>query len=343
MTRRAALLLLAALAPGAMASPLMIRARMFDGSAWRDGVTEVVVDAGVIRSIRTLPEGSAPGVPGAVLTPGLVDHDSALGLSAGREEPQEAFSPDLLVADAFSPDASESRALARSGVTTAWLGGGGTSVLSGSGALVAPSREAARVTDRRHGLCASLATSARLAERAPTAPPEQRDQLSRMLSDTSVPARVRFDDGTSAAAAGSLPGVLLVGVPDTPEAARQIEHGASAGIILSADWAHLSQDRVRLAARMIEEAQQPVGIGSGSSTAGPLGLRIAAHALVQAGASRERMLRALTRRLDQPATSNPALRAGAPADLVLWSGDPTSLASRALVVWASGVEIHRAP
>jgi imidazolonepropionase-like amidohydrolase len=340
MRRRAALLLLAALAPCAAAAPLVMKARTFDGLAWRDGVTEVVVDAGVIRSITALPEGSAPDIPGAVLTQGLVDHDSALGLSDGREEPQEAVSPDLLVADAFAPDESESRALARSGVTTAWLCGGSTSLLSGAGALVAPSTGPARVVSRRHGACGSLASSARLPERAPTSPPEQLDLLRSMLPAGPVRARVRFDDGTSAATASTLAGVLLVGLPDSPETARQIEGGAGAGLILSTDWAHAPQDRVRLAAALVHGR---VALGSGASAAGPLGLRIAAHALVQAGAPREAVLAALTRRLDQGAAPDAGLRPGAPADLVLWSGDPTSLASRVLVVWVSGVEVYRAP
>jgi imidazolonepropionase-like amidohydrolase len=34
------------------------------------------------------------------------------------------------------------------------------------------------------------------------------------------------------------------------------------------------------------------------------------------------------------------IAAGHPADLVLWSGDPVSCASRPLRAWVAGVEIH---
>ena len=81
------------------AGHVAIRAgRTFDGAVWIDGAV-VVLHGERIQSVRrdgTLPPGvTVIDEPHAVLSPGLVDLDSALGLGGRRDEWHEALSPDL--------------------------------------------------------------------------------------------------------------------------------------------------------------------------------------------------------------------------------------------------------
>ena len=164
------LLALAALATSALAHPpaghVAIRAgRCFDGVRWHEGLT-VVLHGSRVSELRH--DGSAPAgavvidAPSAVLTPGLIDLDSALGLSGGRDEWHEALSPDLSVLDAFAPESEELEALRTSGVTSAWLSPGPSGVLGGRGAVVqpAPRGEAGRVLGSDWGPVSSLTASA---------------------------------------------------------------------------------------------------------------------------------------------------------------------------------------
>ena len=335
MTRAAwALALLLLLAPDVSAEPLRLRARVFDGTAWREAA-EVVVDGGVITAVRDAGDDPLEGV----LTPGLIDLDARYGLGGGDEEMPEILATDLRLRDAFAPDVSEADALRRSGVTSAWLLGGPSVVAAGAGAVVQPAAGSPRIARASWGLSASLASTARIAERAPTSLPDQADALATVLGEIPGPARIRFDDGASARHAARLG--IPVGVPRRAE--DLVEMRAAPALIASADWAGVDfAALLRLRAWM---AASPMGLGSGNTEAGPSGVRIAAARLVEEGADPSAVLRAMTSDaatiLGDPSRGRVA--PGAVADLVLWSGDPTSLNSRPLRVFVAGEEIFHAP
>lgn len=330
-----------ALSPGSRAAePLVLRARAFDGTTWREALRVEIGDDGRIARVSDDPAGAASSLLSGVLTPGFLDLDSRLGLGGGDAEEPEALAADLRLADSFAPDASEADALRRSGITTAWLAGGAGVVLAGSGATVQPA--AARglpvIVRAAWGASASLSTAARQDERAPTSLPEQARELTASLVDMHGPARIRFDDGASARLAALLG--LPVGLP-TREA-DLVELAGAPGLVASADWAGLRADALRPLAAWLAQGQ--LGLGSAGSALGPAALRVAAARLIEEGAEPDRVLRSLTSDgaalLGDPARGR--IAPGAAADLVLWDGDPLSLASRPLVIWIAGQEVHRA-
>jgi imidazolonepropionase-like amidohydrolase len=346
-----ALLALAALATSAAAHPpaghLAIRAgRTFDGVHWHDGLT-VVLHGTQVKELRH--DGSVPAgaqlieAPDAVLTPGLIDLDSSLGLADGRDEWPEAVSPDLKVIDAFAPDAAELEALRRSGVTSAWLSPGPSGVLGGRGAWVQPGPpgEAARVLAPDWGPVGSLTAAGRLPNREPSSLPHQ----ARMLEDALAPgfegpARVRVDDAAGAARAARMPSVLLVGVPEDEAALR--EFAQVRGVIFSGVGRSRGRSSLQAPAQLASEGVT-LGFGSDAALLGPVAIRHAAARAVQGGLDTDSALSALTGSaagLGALPGARGTITRGAAADVVLWTGDPVEPASRALRVWVGGLEVH---
>lgn len=341
---------------GTASTRIAIRARAFDGMAWSDSL--LVIIAG--DHIESVAPGSAPipdnvtlvEVPGATLSPGFIDCDSSLGIARRRDEPEESSSVDLLLADAFAPDAGESESLRRSGVTLAWLAAGPTSIIGARGALIQSSPSGPpRILAASHGLCASLSDAASQPDRAPTSVPQQADLIARVAAEHSgeAPLRVRFDDAGSARVAARLTATtgLAVGLSSTDEALVEVLSAPGAAgrarLCLSGLGPSSSMEQLRLAAAAASSSR--VVLGSGSSIAGPRALRWAAAALVAQGVPAERVLTALTREAAQASRAGHrgVIERGAIADLVLWSGDPVSPASRVLRAWVSGEEVHAEP
>lgn len=342
----AALLLLPGM-PGAEAAPLRLLAPAFDGQV-RHEMLEVVLEGSRIAHAGPPAQTGAAALPEErfeaphFLTPGLIDLDARFGLQ-GDAEPFEILAVDLLLADAFAPDEDEAAALRRSGVTTAWLLGGDSVVIAGAGAVVQPTAAGEPAMLRaRWGCSASLASAARVPERAPTSLPDQAQALELLAGEIAGPLRVRFDDGASARHAARLG--IPVGLPllegDVTELAQ------ASKFIASTDWASVGSRAISLTTRRLGSGDGgTVGLGSGDSVMGPVAVRLAAARLLEAGADRDALLRALTsdaaRLLGDPERGR--IAAGAVADLVLWSGDPVLPGSRPLRVWVAGEEIFRAP
>lgn len=355
MTRLALLplLLLTAAGPAAAHPPaghVAVRAaRTFDGLRWHEGAT-VVLHGDRVSELRL--DGSVPpGVefleaPEAVLTPGLVDLDSALGLAGRRNESQEALSPDLRLIDAFAPSEREAQALRASGVTSAWLASDHSSVLGGRGAVVQPAPAGRRpeVLAADWGPSGSLAEPARLPGREPTSLPLQGRLLEEALEDGGPgPARVRFDDAASAARGSRLDGALLVGRPAGLATVREL--AGARGVVLSG-FSPASGPSEAAAAGALLAAGSTLGFGSDGSPLGPDAVRLAAARAVLAGLDPAAALSALTGNaagLARLPGARGTLTRGAAADLVLWTDDPVELSARPLRVWVGGREVHRAP
>ena len=337
--RRAAVLaiVLAALAPRAGAAPLVLRARAFDGTAWHERF-EVEIDAG--RIVRAGEPTGAPAleIAGASLVPGLIDCDARIGLAGPDEELEEAISTDLRLADMFAPRADEAAGFRASGITAAWLDTPGGTVVAGHAAIVAPGPGEPRIDRASWGLAASLASWARDPDRAPASLPEQAAALERAPKGDG-PLRVRFDDGASLRQAARL-GVPL-GLPQRE--ADLVELAPARALVASADWTSVPDDALRPLVAWARTGR--FALGSGETPMGARGLRLAAHRLAGLGVNPAVLLRAMTRDaadvMDDPVRGR--LEPGARADVVLWLGDPVSLASRPLRAWVSGEEVYRAP
>lgn len=354
MTARtwAALLLLGTAGLGEAHPPaghLAIRsARTFDGAAWHEGAV-VVLHGGRVSEVRndgTVPVGTrVDPVQGAVLTPGLVDLDSALGLWRGRDEWHEAAGTDLRVVDGFAPDDREMEAWRRSGVTCAWLSPGRSGVVGGAGALVQPSpwgREP-KVLEPAWGLSGSLAAAARRPERAPTSLPEQAALLAAALDGRADGGRdrVRYDDAASARLAARIGEAALLGLP---EPGPLVDVMAAGGPLIVGGLGPGADAGVARAVARLVALGHPLGFGSDLLAGGPAAVRTAAARCVQAGVAPEAALSALTGTAASIARlpgGRGTLAPGAAADLVAWSDDPTAPGSRALVVWVGGEEVHR--
>lgn len=319
----------------------------FDGDGWiQDAV--VVVHGDRIEAVGT--DGDlARGVTvielaEGVLTPGLLDLDASLGTWESGAELPEAVSPDLRVADAVEPHAAELAAFRRSGVTTAWISAAAAQVIGGRGALARPTPTPGGLawTSDSWGLSASLTSASSVADRAPTSLPERARLLGRVLDgwDGQGPTRIRFDDAASARRASLLASALPVGMPSSEGVLAEL--ATARGLIASGLAPTVGPVPVRAVVTWVARGGR-LALGSGTSPAGPAAVRHAAARLVEEGLDADAALRTLTRDAAELAglADRGRLVAGAAADLVIWSGHPTSPSSRPLRVWVLGEEVHR--
>ncbi|MEM7248794.1 MAG: amidohydrolase family protein [Acidobacteriota bacterium] len=318
-----------------------VTARVFDGH--HDlGPCEVVVSGGRIVSVRPVHHLHDDEVTGW-LSPGLIDLDAEIGQAWLAAEPVDSITADLRAIDAFAPEESELAAWRASGVTSCWLSAGRWSVLAGQGAWVQPSDDGHSVLSAAAGHVGNLIADARDPERAPTSLPGQSQLLAERLGSlrSGAPPRVRFDDTASLRQARRLHGVLPMGSPGAT--AELIEYQGLRSLVVTDLGPGSGTDALAATARLLADANGPrFGFGSSWLTGGPRQLRSLAARLVQDGLSRERALAGLTSDAAALAglSDRGSIRAGAVADLVLWSGDPLLPASRARKVWVGGRLVH---
>ena len=94
------------------------------------------------------------------------------------------------------------------------------------------------------------------------------------------------------------------------------------------------------------EAGVRIGVAADAPDNHPALLRATAAQCVLAGLAPNAALRGLTHEaatIAGVADRTGRIAAGLEADLVLWSGSPTDLTSRALSVWSDGRLVHTAP
>jgi N-acyl-D-aspartate/D-glutamate deacylase len=344
--RPAALALLAAIhAAPTDAAELAVRASSaFDGARDLAGVT-VVVRAGRIADITPVAPRGIPltEVDGAVLTPGLIDAAAELGLEQPVDESSEASSPDVSLLHALAPDDLELEAFRRSGVTSAWISPGRTTVVAGHCPVVQPGPrgDGLGVLHASWGVTGSLAAAARIPDRAPTSLPGQAALLFEDLPARSGALRVRVDDAASGRLSAAR-AAALVGLPEPGAWLTELD-GARGFVTggLGPDAPASTPGAVVALARRL--GARRLAFGSLDQPLGPASIRLAAARCVEGGLSREDALTALT--LGAATVTGledrGRLAPGAAADLVLWSADPILPASRPLVVWVGGREVYR--
>lgn len=109
----------------------------------RDGKIEAVGPAVAIPADATVIDGGESGV----VIPGLVDAGAGYGLSGEGNEQSSEVTPDFRAADSIDPNERLFAQAAQAGVTTAYVGPGGSNVVGGLGAVV-KTAGSPRVLDR---------------------------------------------------------------------------------------------------------------------------------------------------------------------------------------------------
>jgi hypothetical protein len=358
---------LVALAVAGRADTRVLRAAAYvdaDGQIVKGGL--LVIDGEKIVQVG----GEAPaGLPvdaydGAVLSSGLIDCHSALGVRGGLSERQEAIEPLVNARDAFDRYSRQLAQALAAGVTTFALspddqdlvggriaicqtGGpeGRPRVLSDAGplklslspAVFRPARDPTSRSGALGMLREALQTARGEVGRSSTSPyPLAEFAAGRLTGFIAAPSGA---DVLSCVQLSEDYGVRLVPI-HTVDARRVAEpaKGHVAGIIVG-PFDMTSGQRAAIAAGLFARQGIPVAIAGGLPTASPDGLREAAAMAARAGLAPAAARRAITSvpaellgvgdRLGQ-------LVVGREADIVVFSGDPLDLRSRVLAVYVGG-------
>jgi imidazolonepropionase-like amidohydrolase len=341
-----------------------------EGSSLRriDGVT-VLLEGGRIAALlesAAAPEGAeVHDLEGKWLLPGFIDAHSHAGLRGETDDLSSSITDDLEVLDAFDPWDEEIPELLRRGVTTIALAPGRFNVVGGAVSVlkVVPGKLPLRVLERRAAVKASLVPD--LARpRHPTSLSGTIAAFESWLGGTGASALA----GGVAAAAPSLP--VLLHIEWAGQAERILESFAAAG------RRAVFIDGLSARGRAWPGPGAPLPL-SGPVIAGPLGLddlprsHAAPAALERRGipivfgtsGSRQDLLTSAVLAMREGLSAAGALRGltseaaalygldgrlgaiepGKDADLVVWGGDPFSLAAAVEKVFIDGELVFEKP
>lgn len=357
--------------PEALPSAYAIRSARLLGADGSFAPGSVVVRDGKIDAVHgadaELAELPIYDVGDAVVTPGLVTAHATLNPSAVRDTQGVVDSGSLRAADTFDPDAAAVKELSAGGFLRAGHAPGDSRVIAGPLAevrlgaaepIVAPqiaekivfsnearSRERfpASLAGQQLLLRESLAADGAplplyLPQAALAVLDDARAARRQSLSSGERPMLIRAENDAEVVAVIKLVRELdiratLLG-PDELRATADFLGEAGIGIVSrplrASDFDWFTAD---LAAAI--EAGAALGFAGGD----PLEIRRTAAALVQQGVAPQTVLLGLTHggaRLVGMSEGAGQLRAGQPADLVLWSGSPLELTARPLAVLVDG-------
>lgn len=347
--------------PAAPSGPLAIRAHkayVGAGPAIEDCV--VLIDDGRIREVGRgvrVPDGTPLVEHDGVLTAGLIACGSQDGIAGGTNDTTRSFMPEARLADAFAPDHPDFERLLAAGITSVVLAPRPENVIGGVTAVVKTS--GGSIVKRDAQLAVSLSTNALLFNREPTSYAQALAMLDAALA--------RPQGTLARAKAGELP--VLVQVDPEHEIARALafakKHGLK-GALYGAERAGEmaaeiresglavvfhplglgSEKRALRSVVALSEAGVPFAFGLETPARAPEDLRLSAALCVRAGLPVEAGLQALTAgaaRIAGVADKLGRVERGLSADLVVWSGEPLDLGSRATHVYVDGVLVHSAP
>ena len=325
----------------------------------------VVIQDGVITQIGGEPpvKLAVDDYSPAVLCPGLIDIQAALGVQGGLSERRSAIQPELTAADAFNRFTSQRAAALAAGVTTFAImpdnqniiGGqiavcqttGNSGVLEAAGPMKLSISPAAFKVDReptsREGALGLLRETLNTARRTPAEHP----LLARLLAGerTGVLAAPTGADVLTATQLADEYGLRLVLIHEHD--ARQVAALATERVegVIVGPLDYLSSPRDARGAGQFAAAGVPVAIAGGLPYESADSLRIGANVAVGAGLSPEAARSAITSvpaRLLGVNDRVGAIAEGRLADLVLFTGDPLDLRSRVLAVYVAGRRVYPA-
>lgn len=322
------------------------------------GPVTVIVSDGLIERVER-GESSVRGIGqvwryDGVLCPGLIDLDSGLGMTGGRMERSQPIDDSLTALDGFDAQASSVARAASSGVTSALVGAWPNQLVGGVSSLVSTGGGGTSVIKAEGPLMITLAPSTWDADLGPSSRAGALFDLRAALTkaqenggDTRLGRFVRgeLDGFIRAESVEDVDAALDVAVSlgiepaiahtdDAVESASMLENWGGVVVVGSYDFG--SDIRALTGAKALSEAGVEIAF-RGNDTVHSI--RRTAYLAVQYGLDAAAARRGLTVNAARVCGAEDlvgSLKPGARADLVIYSGDPLSLASGVVDVFIGG-------
>ena len=344
----------------------------------------ILMSGGKITAVGSglsIPSG-ARRVRAKVAMPGMIDAHSYLGCYYESNEPVDAITPDLRIADAFDPTDPLLKHAMRAGVTTVSIMPGNGNAIAGQAALVHIGNSA-EIVRRTAGQKFSISTDATFPERNPTsragvvalvrAALEGAQKGKAVSSTAQTSSLAGFPTSLDQRVQALAPllkreEIAYLHTPtadDIENALRLVDMFHLKGCLLHADEGADVSDQIRK--RGIPVVLGPLGFADTDRTlanagrlakAGikiafctdapltdPASLRLSAHLSVHYGMAPDEALRALTlnaARILGIDSRVGSLEVGKEADIVLLDGDPLALTSQIEAVVSGGQLVVKA-
>jgi imidazolonepropionase-like amidohydrolase len=336
------------------------------GTVYENGI--VLIRGGKIEAVGvglTLPTGcTVEDFGDAVIAPGLIDPDTALGAAGQNSEPVTALQPGASAEDAFNRFHEDFERALAAGITTVLITPSAENVVGGTAAAVKTAGECARSRVVRTGgpLVLTIGESAFKRDRYPTSRLGALDLLRTTLDGARAgkTAGGSLSPRLKAFAAGKLDGLFRAWHRYDIEAAitLQKEYGLRLALVNVADgWQMIDElkeaglplvmgafsmqtpERMLVAPGKAARAGLKVAFTGNSPSWKAEYLRITAALAVRHGLDSAAGLAAITSHpaeITGIADRTGSLAPGKDADVVVFSGDPLDLTSRVLSVYVDG-------
>lgn len=347
------------LAPKAVAADRYVAP---DGSLRTDG--GLLLSSGKIKSVREKADvASGKGVlhmPGAVISPGLIDAYSFAGVLGSNVETAYSIDPGANVSAGLDLSHDDFAAALSAGITTALIAPAANNLVSGSTAVVRTGGDGSRILVEEGALALALDESMLERDRAPTSRTGAMAMLRRALSQAKEgDAHERLVK----LAMGRADAIVVAGdAMDALSAAMLLsEFGSSPTLVHTGERPALAADVAGMVSAVILPPYSPssshlqLAEASRFSAAG-VPVAFAANVPVRDGRAMRRSAAMAVRfglganEARSGLTSIPAaiagvddrvgsLRAGLDADFVVFSDDPLKLSAEVLAVYIRGVRV----
>jgi len=338
-----------------------------DGSLMKD-VTLIIADGRIERVLQGPANVNVDRTirfETGVISPGLIDVASTLGVVGDNVERKSVFDPNASVVDALDALSATLRAAGQSGVTAAMIRPAPSGIISGAAATVrtiAP-QGVERLLRADGPLTLTLGPGAWDVDLGPTSRAgvlhELREAMrsARSGGGTSRLARmvrgeldvlVEADSAEDVDAALRLFGQygLSPAIRHTSDAVETAEDLAeNQGVVIVGPYTFSSEIRLLAGPGRLAQAGCEVAFSGGLPFLEPDALRLSAALAVRYGLDPAAARRGLTINAARAAGLGNrvgALTPGADADIVIFSGDPLRLDSSVVEVWIAGQRVHHA-
>lgn len=327
-----------------------------------DGRIKRIEDSGGFESGSL--SGDVHAFPDAVVSPGLIDLGSLLGVSGQNYDRAQAIDPDLNVIDAFDPSVAELQTALEHGVTAAMIIPSPSNFVAGATAVVRTAAPEGRshVINRHGPLMVVFGSSAWSFDREPSSRAGATRMMREIMADPAA-----YGDRVEAFANGEYDGVMLCDAPeDVFNLARLYGRGKDVPpIIYTGSVVDVAEDLASLdttviigpfstgtaphvlaGAGVLSDAGVDVAFRGGLPAGSPDRIRTTAALAVRYGMDPAVARRAMTSTAAAVGGAGDkigSLAKGHHADFVVFSDDPLRLDARVLEVWIGGQRVWAAP
>lgn len=286
-----------------------------------------------------------------VLSPGLIDVNTYLGVRGQNVERANAIDPGVRAADGFDPTALDLQRAMRAGVTAAMISPAPTNVVAGRTAVVSTHVAdgiQAIVLDDDAGVSIVLSSSTFSPDRPPSTRAGAMNLLRQAFSDeeSAMPSDARYfvtcEEGQDVLNAIAFFGPrevepIIMHTRDLTGLANRI--GEAEVTVVVGPYSFYSDDTTLKGAARVHDAGGRVVVSGQTGASGPDAVRITAALAALHGLDPAVARQAMTSRAAEvsgAADQIGSIASGKRADLVLFSGDPLRLDSNVVEVWING-------